>query len=656
MADTPKNPMEFVERIVPLPGGITTADYRDLRILIAHGFEPKAHARLEGRTSFKELKQRINLVPFDPTGQMEGDIILGRNAQGISRYHSDNAPRHLLGLGMTGAGKTVFMVSLLLQYLFIAAGIWIFDFVKRELRGFKRLAEQLGFSPIVCRSEWLRINLLDPQGLDPAQYANICAEFITISLGLPTVAKHILKICIIQLYEKFGLFNNPNAVPPILAELIEEVRNFIGNSSAKSAILIRLEALLANKKAIFNVRRGFPIRELAKKNIIWEFDSVEMQFQILFVSYLISMIFAIRVAEPSQDLLIIDLDEGGKVYSKKAESANEGPSYISTMTGVIRKMRIGLFVWNQTTYDLCNSIIANSAIKILCELGTAQDYDIFGRTMALTGPQIEYSKVALCPGVQVIKTAFDWKKPFLNYSPLINIPDDVSDNEARASAQTLLDMVSMATIPVLCLPAPCDNPADESDSKKLTLDEKILNDHVIAHPEIASATEHYRLTGLGAKRGTAAKKGLKNKKRLKETPVESGKRGGANLHLDSIEKNGGRLGSGVHRLLRRKVYDYHLTQDCDAEEEKSFDLEGRTVFVDVAVRHSDGSTEAIEVETEDGEHVIENITKNLILDFDVISVLTPNRKVRNAVIERVLREIDTTNISRICFPTISLYE
>lgn len=671
MADSPKTPTEFMERLLNLPDGITPADYYDLRILIAHGFEPKAYARLEGRTAFRELRQRFNFVPFNRPRRMEGDIIFGLlekiphrpqdiaqaiNSGKASRFNSDNATTHLLGLGQSGVGKTVLLVGLLLQYLAIAIGIWIFDFIKRELRGFKRLAEQLLFSPIVCRSEWLRINFFDPQGLNPASQANVVAEFITISLGLPPVAKYILKICIIRLYERFGLFNNPNATPPILAELIEEVRHFEGNSAAKEAILIRLEALLANKKDIFNVRRGFPIRELAKKIIIWEFDGLEMQYQNLFVSYLISMLFAIRVAERSQELVIVALDEAGRLYSKKTESSNEGPSYISTMTSVIRKLWMALFVWNQTSDDLSNSIMANSGIKILCHLGTVQDYEIFGRAMGLTAQQIQWCKIHLGVGMQIIKMGFGYQEPFVNYSLPIFIPDDVSDAEVRASVQPLLDMIPKNTKPQLMLPPHTDNHKDEAQGDKLTPDEEILDKHIIEHPEVTFATEHYRLTGLGTKRGTAAKQGLKKKGRLKETPIESGKRGGTQLHLDSIDRDGGKLGSGAHCLLRKGACVYHLTQKCDAEEEKSFDLDGRTVFVDVAVRHPDGKTEAIEVETEDSEHVIENVRKNLALGFDIISVLTPNHKVRDAVKTRVLREIDATNIERIRFPSISLYK
>jgi len=448
-----QDPTELLRRAVKLHGGITPSEYRRFRILFAKGGDSRTYAGLESSIAFRELRQDLNQLPFNTPGRMEGDIVLGRNPGGISRYDSRYAPSHLLGIGATGVGKTVFLVFLLLQYLFIAKGMWIFDFVKRELRGFKRLAERLGREVIVCRHEMLRINLLDPQGTDPALYANTSAEFITLSLNLPPVAKLILKICITHLYQRSGLFIDSNARPPILSELIDEVRHFEGNKSAKEAILIRLEALLVNKRQTFNVRRGMPIRKLACKVIVWEFDSLEAQYQNLDVSYLLSMLLLQRVENRSSDLVVVALDEAGRVYSKKAEATNDGPSYISTMTSVI--------VWTQSCKDLSNSIIANSGIKILCRVGSADDYDIFGRAMGLTSKQIQYCKTNLDIGTQVIKMGFEWLEPFINKSPNIHIPEDVTDTEVRQSTQVLLDMVPKPIVQQLLLPESCEERIDK---------------------------------------------------------------------------------------------------------------------------------------------------------------------------------------------------
>ena len=647
------DPTELLKRAAKI--GITTSNYHNFRILFAKGYEPRMHASLNSSISFHELRQALNQIPFKTSERMEGNIILGRNSGGITRYQSHYAPTHLLGVGATGVGKTVFLIFLLLQYLLIATGIWIFDFVKRELRGFKRLAGQVGFDVIVCRHEWLRINLLDPQGTDPSLYANVCAEFITLSLGLPPVAKHILKICIIHLYERFGLFNNRNAEPPILVELIDEVRHFEGNKPAKDAILIRLEALLSNKRQVFNVRHGFPVDKLAKKLIVWEFDSLEMSYQNLIVSYLVSMLFLHRVSNPSRELVIVALDEASRLYSKRAEAASEGPSYISTMTNVVRKMFIALFVFTQTCFDLSNSIIANSGLKILFRVGAAQDYEIFGRAMGLTSEQIQWCKTNLAEGNQVIKMGFGWQQPFLNKSPMIHIPEDVSDSEVRESVQPLLDLISTPAIPQLSLPVSCNRQQSDQRSQNLITDEEILLSQIKANPDITSATVHYKMAGLGTKRGTVTKQSLVSKNILKETLLESGRRGRAEMYLELVEDSVGRFGSCIHRYMCKKAQDWYNGQSCITEPEKSFNHNGQQIFVDLAVTWPDGKTEALEVETQDTERALENIKKNLALGFKVISVLTPNQKVRNAIKRRIVGELTPGDFSQIKFPPMSFY-
>ncbi|TKJ38327.1 MAG: hypothetical protein CEE38_06100 [Planctomycetes bacterium B3_Pla] len=654
-----ENPVELLKRAAKL--GITPSDYYKFRILFAKGFDAKVYASLKSSIGFREFRQSLNPSLFNTPEQMHGDIVLGKNDGDVSRYDSKYAPSHLLGIGATGVGKTVFLVFLLLQYLPIASGLWIFDFVKRELRGIKRLASKINHEAIVCRHENLRINLLDPQGSEPSLYANICAEFITLSLGLPPVAKLILKICITNLYEKFRLFTNPDTEPPILSELIDEVKQFDGNKAAKDAILIRLQALLVNKRQIFSIRRGFRVSELAKRIIAWEFDGLETQYQNLFVSYLLSILFAHRVTNPSKDLVVVALDEASRLYSRKAEAANEGPSYIATMTSVIRRMYIALFVWTQTCHDLSNSIIANSGIKIMCRVGSGADYDTFGRAMGLTSQQIQWCKTNLGIGTQVIKMGFGWMEPFLNHSPNIRIPDNVTDAEVRQSVQQLLDMVPKPGKPTLLLTKSTsqgtNSKKDNKDNSGLTADEKSLLDQIRNNPQVPSATIHYKMAGLSTKRATVAKQALLSKKLINETPLESGKRGAANIFLEVVTNtSAGRLGNSLHNYLRRKAEEWYLAENCKTESEKSFLVNGQRKFVDLAVTWPDGREEAVEIETDDSIRALENIRKNLDAGFGLISVLTPNRKVREVIRKRVNMEIDRSEHHRIRFPAISFYD
>jgi hypothetical protein len=634
-------------------------DYQDFRVLLAKGYDQKIYAHLESSITNKEIRQEFRpSLPFKVPPQMRGDIVLGEGTNNLNRYDSKYAPTHLLGIGATGMGKTVFLVFLLLQYLYIAGGIWIWDFIKREMRGVKRLAEKVGFHAIVCRHENLRINILDPQGTNPSLYANTCSEFITLCLNLPPVARHILKLCVTSLYQKFGLFSDPEALPPILSELIEEVELFEGNKAAKEAILIRLKALLANKSEVLNVRRGMPVSMLSRKIIVWEFDGLETQYQNLFVSYLLVILFTQRVEKRSNELVIAALDEAGRIYSKDAEAANEGPTYIATMTTVIRKMKIALFVWTQSCKNLSNTIIANSGIKVLCQVGSADDYSTFGGAMGLDSREIQWCKTGLDIGKQVIKMNFDWLHPFLNKTPLIEIPEDVTDAEVRDSGRQLLDMIPKTECPRLFLPLP-KTVAETIVSSPLTLspDENNLFNQIKDNPYISSATKYYKMACLSTKRGTIARQALICKNLIKETPLESGKRGAAEAFLEIIpEKSAGKNGGVLHNLLRDKANSWYIWQHCNTQIESTIISGSDHRYVDLAVVWPDGRTEAVEVETEDSARAIENIRKNIAAKTDIISVLTPNSKIRNAIEARVTVEIADEHKNKIKFPTVSYYD
>jgi len=439
--------------------------------------------------------------------------------------------------------------------------------------------------------------------------------------------------------------------------LIKEVRNFNGHKSAKEAILIRLQALLVNQKQTFNVRRGMPVSKLAEYFIIWELDSLEMEYQNLNVAYLLSTLFAQRVKNRSNKLVMAVLDEAARIYSKKAEAANNGPSYISIMTSVIRKMRIALLVMSQSCKDLNHSILANSAIKVLFRVGSADDYDIFGRSMGLVPRQIQFCKTGLDIGMQAVKMGFGWLEPFLNTSPNVYIPEDVSDLEVHQSTQELLELVPKPVVPKLLLPQSASHAPVLPQKDTLVADEDALLKQIRANSDIVSATHHYRMAGLSTKRGYIAKQGLIQKNSIKETPVESGRRGRAQLFLEATDSNtAGRMGGALHNHIRDRAERWHRHQGCITEREILIKVDGQNRYVDLAVTWPDGRTEAVEVETGYTERAIENIKKNLSVYSDRISVLTPNKKVRESIKDKAFSEISQIDLDRVEFPSLDRYE
>lgn len=653
--------IDLVQRIRQLPGGITPADFGDLTIITARGFEPRAFGRLKARTERRELRESLIDHTFADPAPMQGNIIMGSNATGITRYDSRYSPMHLCGIGSTGSGKTVFLIFLLISYLLVAQGLWLFDFAKRSLRGFLRIAAQYGRKAIVCRHEFDFNNPLDPEDLDPSNYVNICAEFLTISLNLPPVARHIFKICLTQLYEKCGLFNDPAAQPPIWEELIKQVRQFEGNKSAKDAILIRLEAMLTNKRHIYSVRRGVWIRDLEKLIVIWELDGLETEYQNMRAKQLICKLFARRVKFAPERLIVVALDEAIRI-ARRSESVAEGPSYIDTMISVVREKLISLKFFAQTAYGLSNSVIANSAIKVLFAAGSPHDYEIFGSSMSLDSQQIRYAKTTLTVGSQIVKMSFGHRLPFINYSPDIIIPQDVTDEEVRQSVQILLDLMPKPNVPSalpLCLP---DSSVPNETKTNLTENEQAFIAQVKQHPEIISATEHCKMLGGGTKAMIATKQSLVSKGLIKETPLESGRRGRKSLYLEVVEENQqGRLGGNLHRYLRIKVEEYYHSRGASVVIEKSYFLNGICVYVDVVVMWPDGIAEAVEIETQASEHAIQNIHKCLAIKeclgsgFATIHVVTPNRDIRRGIQCR-LEKVADVDMSRIKFSPMSFFD
>jgi len=294
---------------------------------------------------------------------------------------------------------------------------------------------------------------------------------------------------------------------------------------------------------------------------------------------------------------------------------------------------------------------------VLFRVGSADDFDIFGRAMGLTPHHTQFCKTSLDIGMQAIKMGFGWLEPFLNISPNIDIPEDVSDSEVHQSAQELLSLVPKPKSSNLLLPQSVSHEPTLTQEDTLTADEDALLKQITVNPDIVSATDHYRMASLSTKRGGVAKQGLIQKKKIKETPVESGRRGRAKLFLEAIDTGAtGSIGGALHNHIRNKAENWHKNQGCITGCEECININGRNRFVDIAVTWPDGSTEAIEVETGNIERAIENIKKNLSTYFDRISVLTPNKKIRESIKNKARREINSPDLNRLKFPSLDRYE
>ena len=378
---------------------------------------------MQYRTQMALARQSFQHSLFvDPTG-MQGNFILGSHPGGIPYIPFEELTSHLLILGGTGAGKTNNFNFWLLQALFLARGIWIFDFFKREYRHLMPLAAKINREMYVLRWRQLPYNPLEvPDAVFPLEWANNIADLFTSTLGVPPVARNILRVEINALYKQYGIYDGSTRYPT-LRELAGRIRGIKANDAAKQAILNRLDTLLDTAGEMLDFRKGLPLKALENMICVFELDGLGLAYQCFITACWLAAPFSRRVASGNeQKHLLISLDEGQRIFSKSLASSSEGPSFISLMTSLVRAENIMLQVGVQTVDDLSRTIISNSATKILGRCGDQEDFHRMGRSMGLTAEQIEWCKFNLKPGLFVAKLNYGNNlHPFLLETPYVQI-------------------------------------------------------------------------------------------------------------------------------------------------------------------------------------------------------------------------------------------
>ena len=126
--------------------------------------------------------------------------------------------------------------------------------------------------------------------------------------------------------------------------------------------------------------------------------------------------------------------------------------------------------------------------------------------------------------------------------------------------------------------------------------------------------------------------------------------------LEVIQANGGRLGGALHCHMRDVADAWYKRQGCTTESERSCVIDGQQRFVDLSVTWPDGRTEAVEIETDDSDRATGNVRKALIAGYDAITVLTPNRKIREAIAARIARQLGADDATRVKLRPMALYD
>ena len=99
-------------------------------------------------------------------------------------------------------------------------------------------------------------------------------------------------------------------------------------------------------------------------------------------------------------------------FSARTEGRDVTPG--EELAAVVRGTGVGLSMAAQTLSGLPSGLLANLATKVMCRLGSHQDYQSLGADMGMTPEQIQWSKLNLRPGLHIAQFAEGpWRLPFV---------------------------------------------------------------------------------------------------------------------------------------------------------------------------------------------------------------------------------------------------
>ena len=223
------------------------------------------------------------LTPFpspDADELPESGLFLGKNISadgqsGANSYLPVNSLHrypHILVGGMSGSGKSWYLMGLARDLIELGEVVWFMD----SEGDFIDLAGELGAEKLwVIRHDQLRRNPLEPlPGEDPILALGRLKTVLRETTYMRDGAVNLLSECVHKLYAQRGIFSGSQSYP-CLADVYQEatstrLRGNSRRSEYRETLQSRLGNLLDNMRSTYLCRRGHPIRELASHNIVWD--------------------------------------------------------------------------------------------------------------------------------------------------------------------------------------------------------------------------------------------------------------------------------------------------------------------------------------------------------------------------------------------------
>jgi len=609
------------------------------KLVLAAGLSGNEH--LQDSASKAMLGKSVQhwKYPFE-TGPVFGDIELGRTFRhqpfGLSE---SKLTKHLLAVGQSGSGKTTLLYSLMDE---LDKPFWAFD-LKQDYRHVDDVLvlpwSELKFNP-----------LKPPENVPPRRWAQVFSEIFGHATALLSGSKNYLLKKLVELYRLYNLFNRVSAPYPSLHELellikSEGINYVRKQADYRDTLLNRLEAMNLVAGTVFDCSQGYPVRDLLKRDVVFEFDGLSRDVQNFLMETLFAYVYEYRLAQNhrSQGLNhVFFLDEGKRVFSiyKERQDASGIPE-IDELTAKMREFGQGLVVADQEASKLTDSIKANTYTKVLLPTAERKQFQAMTEAMNLSERQAEFAQ-ELETGEAVIQVGH--RDPVPVDLRHYQVEKDITDRELeRRQGQYWedLDHVPRKTTqsfdqqidPNSSGPTTEKEIPDDPTEIKLSSDADRLLEDIVENP-FKPLTERYERFPSSYK-GNKAKNELADQGVVVERTVKNGENRkllqftekGRDIVEEDTKLDSAHPGRGgvVHRYWQHRIRDAFEEAGWHAFLEK-FDAD---VYVNM------GSTElAVEVAMSDNPREIQHVEKHLDKEF-LVWVACRNQEIQEGLKQRM---------------------
>lgn len=384
--------------------------------------------------SGKDYQKKIHLDPPTPSdcyGKYQLGTVIYPPGDNFCSFglREDEWIKHILIVGMTGAGKTNLSFNILIQLQKHSKPFLVFDW-KRNYRDLKQLPQfhNLKVYTVAKKTSPFYFNpLIPPPETEVGEWLMKLVDVLKHAYFVGEGVEFLLREALTFVYEKHHYFSNNPRDPPLMEEVLNYIRRkkLFGRMGLWKASCIRvLESLCFDfgLGAVLNTRTKTDPNELLNNNMVLELDTLSDADKTFLTEALILWIYEYRKTEPHRETFkhAIIIEEAHHILNEKKERTEGVETIMETCLRQIREYSESIIIIDQEPTKLSNSIKANTNTKITFNLGNGKDILETATMMNLDQEEKDYINL-LKTGQIILTVTGRITTPTLIQLPKINI-------------------------------------------------------------------------------------------------------------------------------------------------------------------------------------------------------------------------------------------